>query len=153
MASAPERAKVTEWLVTFLNTNSYLAGKITAPNTGGWDKDPSTTGAVFTPYTVVTPGTGKPITPSFGDPSQDWSLPYQLTSYGTHDQQIEDIADEVRKLLLITKKVDVVMSDGTWRITTIACSAIGGVGYTTAIEPTAYSQTDSFILTLSRSLT
>jgi hypothetical protein len=83
----------------------------------------------------------------------DWKLPYTLTTYGTNRRQVEDLADDVRAALLAVKKFPLTMKDGAiWRITTIDCNAIGGVGYTTAVSPTAFSETDSFNLTLSRSL-
>lgn len=152
MASAPERKVISNWLVTHLTTLDILVGKIIAPEGGGWATDPAKVSGEFIPYSVVTPQTGTPANPSIDDPSQDWNLSYVVTSYGVDADQVEDLSDPQRTLLLNTKKVPVAMSDSNWRITTIRCSSIGGVGYTTAVDPTAYSQSDSFILTLSRSL-
>lgn len=153
MASTPQRSVATGWVVQFIfDELGVLVGRVTAPDGAGWQADSSQVGAEFIPYIVATPGSATPVNPSFNDPSDDWSLAYQLTSYGTDNVQVEDTADKVRALLLATKKVSLAMNDGTWRITTIRCNNIGGVGYTTAVSPTAFSQTDSYTLTLSRSL-
>ena len=153
MASTVERAKVSEWLREFLNTELDLpVGRVIAPDSAGWQSDSAKVGAVFIPYIVLTPGTATPTNPVFADPSQDWNAAYQATAFGVDVDQVEDLADSARKLLLATKKVNIAMSEGSWWITTISCTAIGGVGYTTAIDPTAYSQTDSFTLSLSRSI-
>jgi len=153
VASTVERAKISAWLREFLETGIGLpVGRVIAPDEAGWQTDSTKPGSEFVPYIVLTPGTASPVWPTFDDPSQDWNVPYQATTYGVNVDQVEDLADEARKLLLATKKVAVAMSEGSWRVTTISCTAIGGVGYTTAIDPTAYSQTDSFTLSLSRSI-
>lgn len=153
MASTIERSKVSSWLREFLETELNMpVGRVIAPDNAGWQTDSSKPGAEFIPYIVLTPGTSTPTNPVFSDSSQDWNSPYQATIYGVDVDQVEEVADAARSLLLKTKKVSVVMSEGNWRITTISCTAIGGVGYTTAIDPTAYSQTDSFTLSLSRSI-
>lgn len=151
-ASALERAVVSDWLVETCEEVG-LTGKVVAPEGGGWRSDPAQVDAKFVPYSVVAPNTATAINPSFDDPSQDWSVPYTITSYGVDVNQVEDQADSIRKLLLAIKKEELVMSESTWKVTTIRCSSMGGVGYTTAVDPTAFSQTDTFILTLSRSLT
>jgi len=154
MASAPDRGVVTDWLIEFVSTELNIAvGDIEAPKNVGWQTDSAKPNAEFVPYLVSTPGTATRSSGSFGDPSMDWKLPYTLTTYGTNRRQVEDLADDVRAALLAVKKFPLTMKDGAiWRITTIDCNAIGGVGYTTAVSPTAFSETDSFNLTLSRSL-
>lgn len=155
MASAPDRGVVTDWLIEFVETNlNVVVGDIEAPKNVGWQSDSAKPGAQFTPYLVSLPGTATRSSGSFGDPSMDWKLPYTLTTYGVNRRQVEDLADDVRAALLEVKKIPLTMKDGVtvWKITTIDCSAIGGVGYTTAVSPTAFSETDSFTLTLSRSL-
>ena len=153
MASTVERSKVSSWLRQTLEDGLDLpVGRVIAPDAAGWQTDATKPGSEFIPYIVVTPGNATPVWPTFDDPSQDWNVPYQATTYGVDTNQVEDLADSARKLLLAIKKVTITMSEGSWRVTTISCTAIGGVGYTTAIDPTAYSQTDSFTLSLSRSI-
>ena len=153
MATALERSYVTKWLNEFIETEvQILVGDVVAPTGGGWQEDSSKIGAEFVPYVVVTPNTATPKDPSLDDPSQDWAVPYTVTVYGVDRNQVEDLADVVRVALLAVKKVALTMSQSNWRMTTIKCNSIGGVGYTSAVSPTAYSQSDSFTLTLSRSL-
>lgn len=154
MASAPDRGVATTWLLEQLGTLGYLAGDIEAPAGGGWQEEMSDPGARFTPYVTVFPQNSGRATGSLGDPSMDWDLPYTLNIYGVNRRQVEDLADDVRAHLLEIKKVPLTMRDGVvWKLTTIECRTIGGVGYTTAVTPTAFSQTDSYTMTLSRSLT
>jgi len=155
MASAPDRGVITDWLIDFVQTGLNVSvGDIEAPPDVGWQSDSAKVNAEFIPYLVSTPGTATRSSGSFGDPSMDWKIPYTLTTYGVKRRQVEDLADDVRAALLDVKKVPLTMKDGVtvWKITTIDCTAIGGVGYTTAVTPTAFSETDSFNLTLSRSL-
>ena len=94
MASSPERRVISNWLVDHLKTDLSLAvGKVVAPSDGGWQKDSAAVGAEFIRYSVVTPQTGTPDSPSFDDPSQDWKLPYTITSYGVDADQVEELAD------------------------------------------------------------
>lgn len=153
MASAPDRGVFTDWLLDHLRTE-YLVGDIEAPEGAGWQTESASPDAEFVPYTTLMPGTSGQATGSLGDPSMDWKLAYTLNHYGVNRRQVEDLADDIRTNLLLVKKVPVTMKDGitVWRLTTIACNSIGGVGYTTAVSPTAFSQTDSITLTVSRSL-
>jgi hypothetical protein len=154
MASAPDRGVITDWLLAHLRSQGYNMGDIEADQSFGWQTDAGSPGAEFVPYTTQIPGTATRSTGSFGDPSMDWWLPYTLTTYGVNRRQVEDLADDLRAGLLEVKKIPVTMKDGStvWKITTIDCTAIGGVGYTNAVTPTAFSQTDSISLTVSRSL-
>lgn len=154
MASAPDRGVVTTWLLGVLNGASFLAGDIEAPPGGGWQEEMSDAGSTFVPYLTVVPQNSGRATGSFGDPSMDWDLPYTLNIYGVNRRQVEDLADDVRAHLLTIKKVPLTMRDSViWVMTTMECRTIGGVGYTTAVTPTAFSQTDSYTMSLSRSLT
>jgi hypothetical protein len=154
MASAPDRGVVTTWLLDELDTNGHLAGDIEAPPGAGWQEEMNDAGAKFIPYLTTVPQNSSRATGSLGDPSMDWDLPYTLNIYGVNRRQVEDLADDVRAHLLEIKKIPLTMRDGVvWKLTTIECRTIGGVGYTTAVTPTAFSQTDSYTMTLSRSLT
>jgi len=152
MASAPDRGVVTSWFLDTLNT-TYLAGDIEAPAGAGWQEEMNDVGAKFVPYLTIFPQPSQRATGSLGDPSMDWMLPYSMNIYGVNRRQVEDLADDVRADLLQIKKVPLTMRDGVvWKMTTMECRTIGGVGYTTAVTPTAFSQTDSYTMTLSRSL-
>lgn len=153
MASAPDRGVFTDWLLTHLGT-TFLVGDIEAPAGAGWQTESAAAGSEFIPYVTLMPGTSSQSSGSFGDPSMDWKLSYTLNNYGVNRRQVEDLADDIRAILLAVKKVSVTMKDGStvWRLNTIACTSIGGVGHTNAVSPTAFSQTDSITLTVSRSL-
>lgn len=152
MASAPDRGVVTSYLLATLGANSFLVGDIEAPESAGWQTEMSSAGSEFVPYSTLMPQTSSRPSGSFGDPSSEWTLPYTLNTYGVNRRQVEDLADDQRALLLLIKKIDLTMRDNVvWRLTTIDCPAMGGVAYTNAVTPTAFSETDSFTVTLSRS--
>jgi hypothetical protein len=153
MSSAPSRSVLSNWLKDKLLAMPIKAERVIAPSDAGWQSDGATANAEFIPYAVITPQTGVPTSASFDNTGDDWDMSYTISSYGVDPDQVEELADDVRAALVGVKGINLVMGSSNWRITRIKCPSIGGVGYTTAVIPTAYSQSDSFTLTLSRSLT
>lgn len=153
MASAPRRSKVSKHLKTTISEANFAVEMITAPKNAGWAADMGEAGSEFTPYLTITPQTSSQAEGSLGDPSTEWLLPYTLTGYGVHLEQLEDLMDDLRSLLLTPHRINLAMGDGTsWRLVNTQCSAIGGIGYDNSVDPTAYSQSDSYLLRLSRNL-
>lgn len=155
MASNPQRGAITDWLLTAVRdvAHDFLVGDVEAPREAGWQSDPSDPAATFIPYIVFTPNAASSPLGGLNDPATDWRLPYTGTSYGVNRRQVEDLADTVRTALSNVNKVPITTADGsTWKILTIQFLSIGGMGYTNAVQPTAFSQTDSFTIMISKSL-
>lgn len=148
-----DRGVVTAEVEARLTSGGVLVGLVTAPKTGGWQKEMTAEGAQFVPYVVVTPLNAQGGSGSLGDSTSEWQVPYSLSSYGVDVRQVEDLADDARRILLGLRRHNFSMRDGSsWQVTQTRPQAIGGVGYTTQVDPTAFSQTDSVTLWLSRNL-
>ena len=154
MPSTPDRAPLTDALITALATVVEFVGDVTAPDDAGWQDDPGGNSSMFIPYVVLTPQPSPAPTGSLGDSQIDWKLPYTLTTYGVTRQQIEDVADEARRAVLALKDVTITMNDTTtvWKIIGVTSQNIAGVGFTDQIKPTAYSQSDSVLVMFSKKL-
>jgi hypothetical protein len=152
--SVIDRGVVTDWVLTLLRGAGMFIGDVIAPSEAGWTGDMGKPGSVFIPFVVLTPGTASAPTGSFADSSEDWQLPYSLMSFGVDRRQVEDLADDARRLLGNQRRVDLVMRDGvsSWRVVQVTWPSIGAVGYTAQVDPTAFSQTDTSVLWLSKNL-
>jgi hypothetical protein len=154
MTSTPDRAPLTDAIITALQTVVEFVGDVVAPQDAGWQNFPGGNDSMFIPYVVLSPQASPAPTGSLGDGQIDWRLPYTLTTYGVTRQQIEDVADEARRAVLALNNVSITMNDGTtvWKIIGVTSQNIGGVGYTDQIKPTAYSQSDSVLVWFSKKL-
>lgn len=154
MTSTPDRGPVTNVLVAAVASVVEQVGDVKAPENAGWQGDPAATNSLFIPYVVITPMSTPAPTGSLADAQIDWKLAYTLTTYGVTRRQIEDVADDARRAVLALRDITVVMNDGVtvWKIINVTSQNIGGVGYTDQIKPTAYSQSDSALVWLSKRL-
>jgi len=154
MGSTPDRAPLTDAIVTALSTVVEFVGDVVAPQDAGWQSYPGGNESVFIPYVTVTPQPSPAPEGSLGDGQIDWRLPYTLTTYGVTRQQIEDVADDARRAVLGLNNISITMNDGTtvWKIIGVTSQNIGGVGFTDQIKPTAYSQSDSVLVWFSKKL-
>lgn len=155
MRSTIDRGVITSYLQTHLTGAEFTVGIVVAPDGAGWQGEPGTAGSVFVPYTVLTPLNSTSPSGGLADSSSEWQLPYTFSTYGVDARQVEDLADDVRRVLADLRRVNVTMRDGatSWQIQQTTCQSMGGVGYTTQMEPpTAFSQTDSMVLWLSKNL-
>lgn len=154
--STPDRSKLTTHLLSYLATKGYKVGDITAPADAGWQEQMGTPAATFIPYVVVTPGRGVPDGGSFGVPESEWMLSYTFTIYGVDRAQVEELADDVRAALSVAHAGTVVIGSRkgseSWQMIGTEITSIGGIGYTTQVTPTAYSESDTATFRLSVNL-
>lgn len=148
-----DRGKVTDWIEQMLEDAGYKAKNMIAPSDAGWRADIYAEGTEFIPYIVINPQTSTEATGSLGDSVMDWDLPYTLSCYGIDRKQVEDLADDSRATVVNGKGAVFAMRDGsTWKVISIRCTSIGGVGVNQNITPHAYSQSDSILIRLSKNL-
>lgn len=152
MRSTPDRGVVTDYLLTQLAGQGWPVGDVVAPEGAGWQNDMTAPNSVFVPYLVLTPLNANGGTGTLGDSSTEWRLPYSLSTYGVSRRQVEDLADDARRFIAGFKKITLTMKDGTttWKIQQSTWQAMGGIGYTNQVTPTALSQTDSLLIWLSK---
>lgn len=155
------RAPVSKWLEEFLTENGFTVALMSAEDkhgikTLGWQGEAQKPGSVFEPYGIIIPSNvSKPPTTALQVNASDWDLPYMLTIFGVDVQQVEDIADDIRQLSGPFHRNDrptLVMNGHEWGISRITNTGIGGVGWNNQVSPAMYSQTDSYEVTLSRSI-
>lgn len=152
MSSTPDRGTLTNRVLSELRAAGLLVGDILAPDTAGWQTQPGGDADVFVPYVTLTPQTVGSPSGSVEDPTEDWRIPYTLTSFAVDRNQVEDYADKVRRVLLGIRRREVTMSNGSWQWQQTQWVTIGAVGYTQIVNPTAFSQTDSMTIWLSKNL-
>jgi len=103
MATFPQRRLLTDHLLTALQNNlEYLIAVADQPRGAGWSDDPRKDGAVFRPYSVLTPMTAQQSQGGIGQPQDYWVMPYGLTSFGVAPEQVEWQADQARQVLADT---------------------------------------------------
>lgn len=151
MKSVLKRGYVTDFLLKTLEDADFLVGDAVAPDEGGWDGDPGREGSNFHPYLVLTPQLAPAATGSLGDSSSEWNLPYALSANGVDRRQVEDLADDARELLAGLHKVYITIGGDRWRLNQVQATAVGALTYSTAVDPTQFSQTDSMLTMLSKS--
>lgn len=155
-----KRREVTDWLLNYLKEEGHVVGDILAPLEGGWQKrelsehvwdedyeegdDDELDFPEFVPYVVVTPLDAKPsVSANQGRYRNDWTLRYQLTWFGVSREQVENIADTARGLTEIRPEVP---TDANFKINWVLTPTVGGIGYTTQLDPPGYSQSDTYEL-------
>ena len=146
-----DRGKISDWIEQKLIAAGFKAENMTAPTDAGWRDDVYSEGAEFIPYIVINPQTSSQPSGSMATSSSDWVLPYTISSYGITRAQVEDLSDDARATLINGRGETFTMRDGTtWKVISIQCSSIGGVGVNQNIVPFAYSQSDSIVIYISK---
>lgn len=87
---------LTATLITTLA--AFTVGDGEKPATGGWQGAPAA--SVFVPYVVVHPMPGGTADGTMSAPNTDVAADYQFTCVGATRAQAEEIADDVRAVLL-----------------------------------------------------
>lgn len=91
---------VTEAILTVLADAGLTAGDGEKPSTGGWHDTPGQSD--FHAYVVVHPVGSGSTDGTLDEPSEDvWPI-HQLTAYGANRAQCEELADDIRAVILGT---------------------------------------------------
>lgn len=151
MPNPPERNVLSTHIEQALEASGVKTAGMVPPTDAGWVGGINAESSEFHGYSVISPQTASSVDESLGDPTANWRMPYTVTAYGVTRAQVEDLADFTRLEVLRLRKGVLEMRDASkWKLTHVECTAIGGVGLSQNINPHAYSQSDSFVVYLSR---
>jgi len=78
--------------------SSFTVGDGEKPSGGGWAGSPEV--SAFTPYVVVHPMPGGTAEGTLAAPNVDAAVDYQFTCVGANRAQAEELADDVRAVIL-----------------------------------------------------
>lgn len=147
-----ERGPLTDQILNDIKAEDLRIGDAEAPESGGWDDDPDSDNASYNAYGVLVPATVPELRGPIGDSSSDAQVAYVINGYGLSRSHTERYMDHVRKVVVAMARRIVVLGDSSWKIQQVRCDSIGGVSRNDSIEPSEYSQTDVYVLYLSKEL-
>lgn len=152
MTTTIQRRFLTDHLLTVISDQGLVVGDADGPDDGGWDAPPDSLDASYTPYVVLTPTTSPDSTGPVGDSHADIVVAYVVVGYGLSRPHVEHYMDIVRQALVAMTRTMVMLGEAQWRIQQARCSSIGGITKSENVEPTEFSQTDVFVLYMSKSV-
>lgn len=147
-----ERAPLTDHILAAIKAEELWIGDAVPPKTGGWSGPADSAGSEYQAYGVLVPANVGDTTGPVGDTHADAQTSYVLNGYGLSRSHCERYMDHVRKVLVAMSRTMVVLGDSDWKIQQVRCSAIGGIARNDSVEPSEYSQTDVYVLYLSKEL-
>ncbi len=151
MSNALNRAPLTSYIIGQIS-NVILVGDADFPQGGGWDGPPDASTSGYSAYVVLVPSTAGDATGPTGDTNADIRVPYVVNGYGIARSQVEGYMDHVRQVLVAMTRTIVVLGDSSWKVQQVRCDSIGGIARNDSLEPSEFSQTDVFILYMSKEL-
>lgn len=149
-----DRAALTKHVFDTLKDNvaDVLFGRGIAPPSGGWPEGKPHTGA-WVDYAVLktgaatTPAPGAPE--AIGRPRVSWLAAYQVTSHGTSDSDVDDLAQKIRDV--IPRLHGPVELDGVdWEIDQVLVPRLGAVERDDSTEPAHWRVTDDLSVRIVR---
>lgn len=147
-----ERAPLTDLILEEIEHEELKIGDADSPETGGWDGPPDANYSKYRAYGVLVPATVPEQTGPVGDSAADARVAYVINGYGVSRSHTERYMDHVRKVVVAMSRRIVVLGDSSWKIQQVRCDSIGGIARNDSIEPSEYSQTDVYVLYLSKEL-
>lgn len=147
--TAISRSPLTNHILAAIS-DVVAVGDAEAPEEGGWDGPPDSYDSSYSAYVVLVPATSGDSTGPIGDTHADIILSYVVNGYGITRGQVEGYMDHVRDVLVAMTRTMVVLGESSWRIQQVRCTSIGGISRNDTIEPSEFSQTDVFVLYLSK---
>ena len=147
-----ERGPLTDHILAEIETNGLNIGDADRPAVGGWDGPPDSDGSSFQAYGVLVPASVPDTTGPIGDSKSEARVAYVVNGYGISRSHRESYMDHVRKLLVAMARRIVVLGDSSWKIQQVRPDTIGGIARNDSVEPSEYSETDVYVLYLSKEL-
>ena len=145
------RAPFTDHFLDVVGT-TITVGDAEAPLDGGWNGPPDSASSDYNPYIVVTPGTASDSTGPIGDSMSDMQLNYVCTGYGLSRAHVEGYMDDAAIVLVAMTRTMVVLGDSSWKIQQVRRNSVGGISRNDTIEPSEFSQTDVYVVHISKEL-
>lgn len=153
MSQSIRRYNLTNQLLVQLGATGISIGDAEAPENSGWNDDPNSPGAEFTPYVVLF---ALPSSRSAGqfDNSQDiWSLPFKLLSAGGARQQADWVADKALDVIDgLNKFVYDLGAVGRWKVMSTNILTLDGPARLDLTEPPYWQRGDTVTIQLTKEL-
>lgn len=147
-----QRSPLTDHILTVIEAENLIIGDAEPPETSGWDASPSSDGSSYQAYGVLVPANTPDLTGPIGDSRSDTRTAYVINGYGISRRHVESYMDHVRTALVAMARTMVVLGDSSWKLQQVRCDSIGGIARNDSVEPSEYSQTDVYVLYLSKEL-
>lgn len=152
LPSPLERGPLTDHILEAINATEIWIGDAVPPEDGGWDLSPDSAGSKYQAYGVLVPGTTGNTSGPVADTTAEVQAVYAVNGYGVSRSHCERYMDHVRKVLVAMSRTMVVLGDSSWKILQVRCDTIGGIARNDSVEPSEYSETDVYVLYLSKEL-
>jgi len=149
---ALKRSYLTDHLVDYLSTGGIVIGDGVAPDAGGWDGPSDGDTSSYAPYATIIPGTSGDATGPIGQSIADATVPYIVTGYGLSRRHVERYMDKIAGVLVAIDRTMVVLGDSSWKVQQARRDSVGGVSRNDSIEPSEFSQSDVYIVYISKEL-
>ena len=147
-----ERGPLTDHILDVIEAEELFIGDAEPPETGGWDRSPDSADSSYQAYGVLVPANVPDMTGPVGATASDARAAYVVNGYGVSRRHVERYMDHVRKVLVAMARTMVVLGDSSWKIQQVRCDSIGGIARNDSVEPSEYSETDVYVLYLSKEL-
>lgn len=147
MPSSISRGPITNRLLAELDTEGFPVGDNASPEVPfGWQGEPNSPTATFTPWLSLSPGNAVMQAPSgaLGDSQSEWRLNYQVYYAGLSRKQTEALADRMRLNLTNIARESIDTPTGRWRIQKTTCTSMGNTNRIGSAYPDYFTQADSF---------
>lgn len=149
-----DRSALTKHVFDTLRTNvaGVLFGRGIAPPDGGWPGGDAHSGpwvdyAVLKTGTAVTPAPGAPD--AIGRPRTTWLANYAVTSHGTSDSDVDELAQKIRDVVIRLHGA-VTLGDVEWEIDQVLTPRLGGTERDDSSDPAHWRVTDDLSVRLTR---
>lgn len=147
-----ERGPLTDYILAEIKAEELWIGDAEPPADGGWSHSPDSPDASYQAYGVLVPAAVPDMTGPVAATASDARVAYVINGYGTSRSHVESYMDHVRKVLVAMARRMVVLGDSSWKTQQVRCDSIGGIARNDSVEPSEYSQTDVYVLYLSKEL-
>lgn len=147
-----KRSYLTEHFTDFVKLSGFAVGDAEAPDEGGWDGPPDGAESSYAPYVVVVPGTAGDASGPIGASIADIQANFIVTGYGLSRSHVENYMDSIADVLVAMDRTMVVMGESQWKVQQVRRDSIGGISRNDSIEPSEFSQSDVYVVYISKEL-
>lgn len=147
-----ERGPLTDHVLEVIRGQELFIGDALPVEDSGWRGSPDKSTSDYRAYGVLVPATVPDSTGPVGDTQADVRVAYVINGYGLSRSHTERYMDHVRKMLVAMSRTMVVLGESRWKIQQVRCDSIGGISRNDSVEPSEYSETDVYVLYLSKEL-
>lgn len=130
----------TTAILAALEDDGLNVGDGEQPTGAGWQAEPDA--SVFHPYVVVHSMVGGLLDGPIGEPDEDGSLTYQVSSYGATRAQCEWAADQARRVMLTGP---LLVPDA--RVLRVRVDMLGGARRDDEVQPPIWVSAERYRLT------